>query len=138
MLIAMLLTYITAILFTTLVFRTPADEPRAEWLPFWSWYEVIAHHDMGLFVEIVLNIALFVPVGGLMRMLGIRWRTVVLFSLVFSASIELMQYVLCRGLCELWDDVVDNTLGSVVGYVLIRAAERYRRGRTFRGQENNI
>ncbi|MCC8107093.1 MAG: hypothetical protein LIO99_14025 [Clostridiales bacterium] len=63
LLISLFVTYIFFILLITLIARTPADTRHIKLVPFWSWYEVIAHHDRSLAVEILLNILLFVPVG---------------------------------------------------------------------------
>ncbi|MCD8082314.1 MAG: hypothetical protein LUE86_02010 [Clostridiales bacterium] len=52
-LLSFFFTYIIAILFSTLLIRTPAVEPKAAWIPLWSWYEVIANHRKSLFYEIV-------------------------------------------------------------------------------------
>jgi glycopeptide antibiotics resistance protein len=44
-----------------------------------------------------------------------RWLKVLIFSFALSMSIEIMQLVLRRGLCE-FDDVFHNTLGCLLGY----------------------
>ncbi|MCD8082316.1 MAG: VanZ family protein [Clostridiales bacterium] len=91
-LLSFFFTYITAIFFSTLLIRTPAAEPKAAWIPLWSWYEAIVNHRKSLFYEIVLNILLFVPVGVLIRLLwGIHWRHAFLIGLAFSCFIEWMQ-----------------------------------------------
>lgn len=115
-LISLFVTYIFFILLITLIARTPADARKAELIPFWSWYEVIVNHSTSLAVEIILNVVLFVPVGILARLQNFRLRPVLLFSLFFSLSIELTQYFTCRGLCEIFDDVIHNTVGSLIGY----------------------
>lgn len=123
-LISLFVTYIFFILLITLIARTPADTRHIKLVPFWSWYEVIVNGDRGLAVEILLNILLFVPVGVLMRCFGVgikrvfTLRRVALFSLFLSLTIELTQYFTCLGLCEIWDDVVSNTCGSVIGWYI--------------------
>ncbi|MCD8331998.1 MAG: VanZ family protein [Oscillospiraceae bacterium] len=116
-LVALLCTYIFFALLITLISRTPASEPKAKLIPFWSWYEVIVHHDKGLFYEIILNILLLVPVGVLMRLLGVIGRHVVIFCLCLSLGIELTQYFSCLGLCEIWDDVIHNSVGGILGWL---------------------
>ena len=128
---SLLVTYIFFILLITLIARTPASTRHIKLVPFWSWYEVIAHHDRGLLVEIILNVVLFVPVGILGRLQNIRIKRVALFSLLFSLAIELTQYFTCLGLCEIWDDVIGNTVGSLIGWIacgyVMRLVESRRR-----------
>jgi len=138
-LIAVFCTYIFFILLITLIARTPADTPKIKLIPFWSWYEVIVNHNRSLAVEIILNVMLFLPVGILVQLLNIALRRVdnrrvdnkrrgdrdrtdwisvprvAVFCAIFSLSIELTQYFTCRGLAEVVDDVVSNTLGGAVG-----------------------
>lgn len=116
-LIALLCTYIFFILLITLISRIPAAEPIVMLIPFWSWYEVIAHHDKGLFYEIILNVLFFMPVGVLMRLLGGTGRHVVIFCLCLSFGIELTQYFTCLGFCDIWDDVIHNSVGGTLGWL---------------------
>lgn len=122
--IALLVTYIFFILLITLIARTPAAEPKVKLVPFWSWYEALFNHDQGLLVEIILNVLLFLPVGLIMRLLGVPLRPVFLFCLIFSFSIELTQYFTCRGLCEWFDDVFGNTSGGVLGWYVGKVIRR--------------
>lgn len=78
---------------------------------------MIVNHDLRLLWEILLNVILFIPVGVLARLLGVSLRPVFIFSLIFSLSIELTQYFTCLGLCEIWDDVMHNTVGGVIGWL---------------------
>ncbi|MCD8154309.1 MAG: VanZ family protein [Clostridiales bacterium] len=117
-LISLFVTYIFFILLITLIARTPADARKAELIPFWSWYEVIVNHSTSLAVEIGLNVVLFVPVGILSRLQNIGVKRVLLFSLCLSLCIEVTQYFTCRGLCEIFDDVIHNTVGACIGWVV--------------------
>ena len=89
--------------------------------------------DAGLLEQIVLNYLLFVPLGCL---LPFAWperyvgdgaargvARVALVAAACSLCVELAQLVLRVGLFEL-DDVLNNALGAVMGYVLYRLAER--------------
>ncbi|MCD7957300.1 MAG: VanZ family protein [Lachnospiraceae bacterium] len=117
-LISLFVTYIFFILLITLIVRTPASSPKAELIPFWSWYDVIVHHDLFHFKEILLNILLFVPVGLFFSLL-FRIKTRIAFFIGFglSAIIELSQLITCRGLFE-WDDMLHNGLGCMIGAAL--------------------
>ncbi|MFR5118576.1 MAG: VanZ family protein [Ruminococcus sp.] len=54
---------------------------------------------------------------------GITVQKFLLMSLVFSAGIEITQYITGRGLCE-FDDVFNNTLGACVGFTSWRLKMR--------------
>ncbi len=68
--------------------------------------------------NIILNILLFVPLGFLLP-LGVKffqkfWRTY-LAGLALTALIEMTQLLLNRGIFEM-DDILNNVLGTMVGY----------------------
>ncbi len=134
---SLLITYITAIFFATLIFRVPAMSAdgtyihKAEWIPLWSWYEVIVHHSGGLFEEILLNVVLFAPLGVLIKLLyKSNLGKMFLIGFILSAFIEIMQFITCRGLFE-WDDMIHNGLGCLLGYgigrVILRVQASQRR-----------
>ncbi len=73
--------------------------------------------------EIVLNILMLLPVGVLFPVaFDCRklWVTT-LFGFLCTGGIELLQLLTRRGLFE-WDDMFHNTLGVVIGFLLIRGA----------------
>ena len=47
-----------------------------ELIPFWSWRKVIFEHDFMLLEENLLNMLLFVPIGGLLELClkRIKWK----------------------------------------------------------------
>lgn len=76
-------------------------------------------------VAFILNIILLVPMGFLlpivvyqMRKVEMRWWHMALVAFIISLSIEATQYILSIGEAET-DDVISNTLGAVIGYLLI-------------------
>ncbi len=72
------------------------------------------------FMQIFLNILLFVPFGFLLPMISERFRSLWLTAVtdfMFSTGIETMQYITGRGLTEV-DDVINNTSGALIGYIL--------------------
>lgn len=121
---SLLITYIVFILLVTLIARTPAEAQKIKLIPFWSWYEVIVHHDKGLFCEIVLNVLFFMPAGALFRMLNLPLRRCARFAFLLSLGIELTQYFTCLGLCEPIDDVFGNTGGAVLAWIACNRIER--------------
>lgn len=103
---------------STVVYRETLSEPHYKFMPFWS-YKAIGEGDDMCFVEVFLNIILFIPVGFLacgLRKIN-KWWKVALVGGVISCMIEGLQLWLQKGLCEL-DDVFHNTLGAIVGYRL--------------------
>jgi glycopeptide antibiotics resistance protein len=90
--------------------------------PFWSYTEIInGKHE--LIPEIIMNVAVFVPVG---LFLGLTFRdlkrkSVLVVAVCISLSIEVLQFILHRGFSEL-DDVMHNTIGSLLGYGVYKLA----------------
>ena len=84
----------------------------------------------------VANILFFIPFGLLFPRglifpnqpwsgkTGRGLKPVLLSALVFSVSIETIQYVATLGVTEL-DDVICNTLGAVIGFWIRRALSCY-------------
>ncbi len=92
-----------------------------ELIPFWSWRKVIFEHDFMLLEENLLNMLLFVPIGGLLELClkRIKWKQAASIGLGISVVRELSQLILCRGWFE-WDDMIHNTLGCVCGYLIVK------------------
>lgn len=112
-----LLTYVAVVYASCVFTREPTGSHKAELVPLWSWFEVLVHHDRGLLKENLLNLVMLFPAGVLIppslgRRLGVL--QLVVCGVVLSGGIEVLQYVLERGLFE-WDDIIHNTLGLVVG-----------------------
>lgn len=85
------------------------------------------------FMQIFLNILLFVPFGFLLPIVSERLRNPILtvFSgFLFSSGIETMQYITGRGLTEV-DDVINNTAGAVFGYIMFAIATYFYKRRTY-------
>ena len=89
---------------------------------FWSYKKWIAG-DWKLGREILLNMGMFIPFGFLLTACLASWKRrcakVLAAGIIFSCAIEILQFVLWRGLFEL-DDIVNNAAGAVLGYWLYR------------------
>lgn len=73
----------------------------------------------------LLNILLFMPLGILLPLLWARYpglKETVLFGLVMSASIELLQILTYRATDI--NDIIANTLGTALGYLAFRIMAR--------------
>lgn len=70
--------------------------------------------DRGTLIEAFLNLAYFIPLGGLYG-LRVNWREFVLISLLTITGIETIQYVFYIGTFSV-SDILLNFLGCLVGY----------------------
>lgn len=116
--------YILFIFCSTVFFRPYSEFNDHELIPFWSYKAILAGR-IDLFVEIVLNILVFVPIGFLISFLShhLKWWAVLLIGWAISLSIELLQFIYCRGSLEI-DDVFHNTLGCVIGIMMVTVLKR--------------
>lgn len=113
--------YFVFVLLLTLITRTQKAHITAEWIPFWSWYEVVAHHNKFYLEEILLNIMMLMPLGAMLKLYSQKFtvKHSFYFGLALSASIEVIQLIFRLGLFE-WDDIIHNTLGCVLGTAIIQ------------------
>lgn len=99
----------------TITLRRSSDGVQAMNLTlFWSYRQWKAQDVRW---QIMMNIALFAPLGASLRGLKIHPIVVFLLGLTFSVFIEYTQYRYALGLCEA-DDVFNNTLGAMLGYAV--------------------
>ena len=110
-----------SVVFASTVFTRMPEERHYELYPFCSWKEVLINHNVGCLEGIILNIILFLPIGGILPVVSkkIRWKHATIIGFAISAVIELSQLTLCRGWFS-WDDLIHNTLGCVIGYLVVR------------------
>ena len=110
-----LLFYVVVLFCSTVFFRTTTTIIHSPFDFFWH-YEVIGQKWSSLFPEILLNIAVFIPIG---FALGLAFRKIkgwqaVLAGMGISVGIELLQWFLRKGFADV-DDVMHNVLGCVLG-----------------------
>ncbi|MDE5558724.1 MAG: VanZ family protein [Ruminococcus sp.] len=111
---------LTFIVRETMILRTP--ENRGVILQPFREVNAMLHQPNHFFwfMQIFLNIILFIPLGFLLPMISERFRSLwitAVIGFIFSAGIETMQYITGRGLTEV-NDVINNTAGALVGYIL--------------------
>lgn len=113
---ALLVEYYFLVLCSTVICRASRGERHIEIMPFWNypdiWNRVDYPSDL---IEVLLNIALFMPIGLLLGGIGFKTKKILLSGICLSGIIEVSQFAFCKGLCET-DDVIHNTLGCVIGY----------------------
>lgn len=131
--ICLLITYCFLIFATTVLARTSQDVTSYDLTPFRLFRIEKWWMKRDLILQIQANILMFVPIGFLLMEIGKRIKRKAvrvlymimstLAGFLFSVLIEYMQYRLHRGLCEV-DDVIHNTIGTIVGIVLYWLAGR--------------
>ena len=115
---ALLVEYVVLLLYFTVFMWRETDKYNYLLTPFWSYRAAISSTPV-LAQEIAMNIAVFLPVGVFagIAIKCVTWRKVACIGFGVSLTIEMLQLVLKRGCCET-DDVINNTLGSLIGYGL--------------------
>ena len=109
--------YLILLMCATVIFRDSTCALGVEFVPFWNY----TYFTKEVLYETLLNIVMFIPIGFcssvfLKRPVLLR---VFLLSMALSGTIEVTQYLLERGFCET-NDVMNNTVGGVLGYLLYR------------------
>lgn len=84
------------------------------------WYCLVCG-DEGM-VDVLLNIALFVPLGLALGLKRVRPPRMLLVGILLSTAIELLQATLVAGRDPSISDVLTNTMGTLAGGVIGRAA----------------
>lgn len=109
--------YYTNVCCSTVFYRVSLGEYRYEIIPFRNLLEII-NSDYSLDkYELMLNVAMFVPLGFWVGCIfkKISFMVVVLCGIALSINIELLQLVLQKGLCET-NDILTNLGGFVIGH----------------------
>lgn len=89
-------------------------------IPFKSLLDMINNNiSVTRILENILgNIAIFIPFGLLLPIVQKdKSKKIILYGLITSALIEIIQYVFALGSSDI-DDLMLNTLGTVIGYLL--------------------
>jgi glycopeptide antibiotics resistance protein len=96
--------------------------PRAEYTaPRFDWR--LTSNPRGL-VESLLNIVLFLPFGAAMRWLRLRLPWAILLGFLLSLAVELLQRFVIPGREGELQDLITNTLGALLGWLIARTLQR--------------
>lgn len=117
-----LMVYMIIIYCSTVIFRVTGSENGHDFMPFWSYGAYFRGENPRLLLENIMNMVVFVPVGVLLGLAfdRIKWSQVLIIGCCTSVSIEVLQFMLKRGFAEV-DDVIHNTIGCVLGYILVKS-----------------
>ncbi len=110
--------YVLFLLWLTIFSRQPRVGERVfKWELLWAYRAWIAGESFGRTESIqnINNILVFIPFGALFP--GKRWKQLLITAVLFSTTIEAVQYALNLGWCEI-DDVICNVLGAAAGFGL--------------------
>lgn len=124
--VSLLIAYMFLIFSYTILKRTPGEELRYGMEPFWSYKAVFAGgfspvSRKTLFIQILANVIMYVPVGFLAgRQIG--WKSIVM-GFGYSLFIELIQLLTGRGLFE-FDDILHNSVGAAIGFGILILLQR--------------
>ena len=128
----LLVLYIGFIIYTTLLCREPGDYRQYNFQLFWSYQRFIDDIEpQGR--QILLNILFFVPFGVLAPFcVDGNWKRKLVFTVasacLLSGTVEFLQLLYRLGFAE-FDDVFDNTMGAVIGAVVVLMLGRVKRGK---------
>lgn len=112
---AFFLAYILVIFRVAFLCREPGSRKAISLVLFETWGHTFHMHAM--FVE---NIIMFIPLGVLLPILFRKFRSgwaCVLTGFICSCSIEILQHITQTGYLQ-FDDVVTNTMGTLLGWFI--------------------
>lgn len=116
------LMYLMIVLYAT-IFRNAGGYREWNLHLFRAWREAWNNFSTKNWANVLLNIALFFPLGFLLPLLHKKlrkWYVTIPIGFAASLVIELIQLVISRGICDV-DDLFCNGLGAAMGCFLIRA-----------------
>lgn len=124
--LAAFISYIVAVLYLTTFMRDSGSNSQIQ-MEVLNWAKENGIED---FNHILLNVAMFVPIGVLFPLLSEESRGKVLggasFGILLSTLIETGQLLLHSGTCDI-DDILSNSLGALFGAVISAAVTQSRR-----------
>lgn len=117
------LAYFFVVAYLTLFMRIGSVTTSVRTAPFDDIYQAFVQKDPGMATHFFLNVVMFLPFGYLVpatnpRYLG-KWSFALMGGLIASTVIEGSQLIFHLGQSDV-DDIIANTLGAVIGYVLVR------------------
>ena len=118
--IALLIGYCFLILSATVLARSSHVLYRCELIPFVTYKKALYSADFRW--EIISNVIMFIPIGFLVpfsikksvSLVRLFFLTI-LYGLLISIGIEILQFITKKGLAET-DDLISNSIGIAIGF----------------------
>lgn len=115
--------YLFVVLYCTLIYKGIHASSEANIIPLYTYIFTWNNFSLYNWELIVFNILLFIPFGFVIilhfKYLQ-KWRQVIIFGFLSSLCIELIQLKFMLGVFDV-DDVINNTLGTMLGFFIIKA-----------------
>ncbi|MBQ9719960.1 MAG: VanZ family protein [Oscillospiraceae bacterium] len=126
--LALFLVYTLAIGYVTIFSRDGKNDTSIFLFRFDAFEKAIRTRSLEPIYDILLNVALFVPMGFLMPFVLPekldKWSYALMTGLMFTTVIEATQMLLRLGQADL-TDIVTNALGAVIGFFFYRLTRRF-------------
>lgn len=119
----LLVGYLFLVISATILRKTGGFRREYNLHLFRAWIEAWNNFSVKNWANVLLNVALFVPLGVLLPLLWKKckkWYITIPIGFGTSLAIELVQLAISRGICDV-DDLFANTLGAVIGFFFIMA-----------------
>lgn len=116
----LLLCYLGGLVAITFMNRMGNGMQMYQPFPFLAFWEAWNGFTLQVWLNPLLNIAMFVPLGVFLPLAAKpfrRWYWMLAAGCGTSLAIEALQYILSRGQADV-DDLICNTLGAMLGYCL--------------------
>ena len=126
-----LMAYLIGLGYITLIRAGASGWRSVNFHLFRAWREAWNTFNEKQWLNVLLNIGMFVPLGVLLPLLSgklRKWQLMLPAGFLTTLTIEIIQYATCRGLCDV-DDLFANTLGAMIGYWLVMAGLSIRLGK---------
>ena len=116
MLGVMFLEYLVILLSFTVFYRGVTTLWSVKLIPYQYYFNDNNRIDV-IMQDTFMNVAMFIPVGfcSSVFLRYPKWLKIILLSATLSCSIEITQFILSRGECDV-TDVINNSIGGLVGY----------------------
>lgn len=111
----------------TLFGRRIRESRKFDLKPFESYYYTFAERDMEMLLQILMNIAMYIPLGFLLPCcfkLFEKYRYIIFTAVISAAGIEFIQVIFKIGLFEV-DDIINNTLGATLGVAIYELFHKF-------------
>lgn len=118
--VLLLLCYLGGLAAITFMNRMDGMQMGAQLHPFLAFWEAWNNFTLQIWLNLLLNIAMFLPLGVLLPLAVKpfrRWYWMLTAGAGTSLVIEVLQYSLGRGQADV-DDLICNILGAMLGYCL--------------------